>query len=414
MNTADAKQTAEILRILSVSTIIFSVSGILSGVLHGHNHFFLPVLAPIFQDLGLLFGVIFFTGPFGIHGLAWGVLLGAVMHFAVQIPGLFMFKFQWMPELGWRDPQLRKVIRLMLPRVLIGAAFLINLITINNINSRLGEGAASAFSWGIRIIDIPEALIGTAIAVVIFPTLSALSSMGRVEERRAAFSAVMRFILVATIPATAGIILIAEDAIRFLFNETETARILTAVYVMSLAIVFQSLHEVLSRAFYAQQDTLRPLIYSVVATVITVIWVVVMYQVYLINRPPTWSLIAVGAPAAGYVITFIVEVVLLTVVLKRQWGDIALPELTRVTLRTLAGTAIMVIVVFLVDQIVNAAGFSTYRRIHILIRVSIEIIAGGVAFIAAGMLLDIREVYHLMYLILKRRLPEPTPVKIAT
>ena len=78
---SESQQTAELLRILMLSPIIFSLSSLFTGVLNGHNHFLLPALAPIFQDIGLLFGAIFFTEQWGIHGLAWGAVLGASLHF---------------------------------------------------------------------------------------------------------------------------------------------------------------------------------------------------------------------------------------------------------------------------------------------------------------------------------------------
>src|SRR5262245_8907917 len=80
-------QTAELMRILLFSTLIFSVSGIVMGILNSHNHFLLPALAPIMFDLGILFGVVFLTKSFGVRGIAYGAVLGAALHFAIQVPG---------------------------------------------------------------------------------------------------------------------------------------------------------------------------------------------------------------------------------------------------------------------------------------------------------------------------------------
>ncbi len=405
LNDADTRQTAEIMRILSVGTIIFSLSGILAGILHGHNHFFLPVLAPIFQDLGLLFGVIFFLEPFGIHGLAWGTLLGAVLHFGIQVPGLFMFKFRWYPKLGWNDPQLRHVFQLMLPRILIGVTFLVNLITINNINSRLGEGAASAFSWGMRFMDIPQALIGTATGIVLFPTLSALTATGRFEERRAAFAGAMRFILFATIPSTAGLILVSYPALRLLFNEWDSAIIFTSIQVLSLAIIFQSLHEILTRSFYSQQDTLNPLRFSLIASTINIVTVISLYQVYKQVEPPLWSPLAVGAPAFGYVLIFIVEVILLGWTLRKRWGDIALPELARTAMKTLIATVVMVAAVLVWDVLLDAAGFGSYTTVNILIQIVSKVAVGGLAFVLTAWLTQIQELRDGLALWRARRQP---------
>ncbi|MCY4147399.1 MAG: hypothetical protein OXF90_13135, partial [Chloroflexi bacterium] len=83
-----SQNTIDMMRILLLSTVIFSVSGIFSGILNSHQHFLLPALAPIMFDLGILFGVLFLLPIFGVQALAWGAALGAALHFGVQLPGL--------------------------------------------------------------------------------------------------------------------------------------------------------------------------------------------------------------------------------------------------------------------------------------------------------------------------------------
>ncbi|MEZ4667486.1 MAG: lipid II flippase MurJ [Anaerolineae bacterium] len=141
-------QTVELMRILLISTLIFSVSGISMGILQSYNSFFLPAIAPIMFDLGILFGAGFLLKPFGVHGIAYGAVLGAALHFAVQVPGLLRFKIRWQVGMGWKDPVLHQVIRLMLPRVAGLGLFSLNFLIMNNIASRLGEGSVSALSWG--------------------------------------------------------------------------------------------------------------------------------------------------------------------------------------------------------------------------------------------------------------------------
>jgi putative peptidoglycan lipid II flippase len=408
---AQVTQTAQLMRILSLAAVIFCVSGIISGILHGHNNFFLPVLAPIFQDLGLLFGVIFFLPPFGIYGLAWGTLLGAILHLGIQIPGLVRLRYHWQGLLGWRDPQLRHVFTLMLPRILIGITFVIDLVVITNINSRLGEGAISAFSWSNRFIDIPQALLGTAVGIVLFPTLSALTATQQVEKRRRAFVGAMRFMLVATIPASVGLILVSYDALRVLFDEADSRIIFASIQILGVAIIVQSLHELLTRAFYAQQDTLRPLLFAIIASLVSVavMWLGFNYYrdqarivaietqwpwplVSPVYDPPLASFWAVGIPALGYVLTFLVEVVLLAWLLRQRWGDIGLGELWQVGRTTLLATLGMVIAIVLTRQAVMIAGFDAFTLGHILIRLAAEVGIGLLTFGLAAWALHIPEI----------------------
>jgi putative peptidoglycan lipid II flippase len=154
-------QTVVMLRILLLSTIIFVVSTVITDTLEGHHHFLSPALAPIMFDVGILIGVIFLLEPLGVYGIAWGAVLGALLHFLVQVPAMFYFRSRWRLTLNFNDPVFWTVILLMLPRV--AGIFVANVdkIIANNLASRLGEGAISAYNWGWQLTQIPQTLLGT-------------------------------------------------------------------------------------------------------------------------------------------------------------------------------------------------------------------------------------------------------------
>ncbi|MEP6988347.1 MAG: murein biosynthesis integral membrane protein MurJ, partial [Chloroflexota bacterium] len=262
-DAAAQQQTAELMRILLISTLIFSVSGISMGILQSHNHFLLPAIAPIMFDLGILFGAGFLIKPFGVRGIAYGAVIGAALHFAVQVPGLIRYHARWTPQMGWKDPMLWKVLRLMLPRVIGLGLFSLNFLLMNNIASRLGEGSVSALSWGWRLMQIPETLIGTAMGIVIFPTLAQLSEVGDEPGKRDAMSGALRFILIATIPAAVGLILIGQPIISLLeggaFDASASSLVYSVLRFFALGLVVHSALEVVARSFYADKDTLTPL-----------------------------------------------------------------------------------------------------------------------------------------------------------
>jgi putative peptidoglycan lipid II flippase len=141
--------TVDMLRILLISTLIFTISGISADILQSHHHFLSPAMAPIMFDVGILIGVLFLLEPLGIYGIAWGAVLGAVLHFIVQIPALIYYHARWRPTLGFGSPTFWRVIQLMLPRVAGLGVFYFTFALMNNLASRLGEGAVSAFSWGL-------------------------------------------------------------------------------------------------------------------------------------------------------------------------------------------------------------------------------------------------------------------------
>ena len=92
--------TANLMRLALISTIIFSVSGLAGGVLHVHQHFLLPALAPIIYNLGIIGGAIFLAPSFGVYGLMWGAIAGAAGHLLIQVPGLIRYKMSYQPIPG--------------------------------------------------------------------------------------------------------------------------------------------------------------------------------------------------------------------------------------------------------------------------------------------------------------------------
>jgi len=435
-------QTVKLMRILLISTLVFSISGIFQGILHSFNHFLLPALAPILFDVGLLFGVAFLIGPFGVYGIAWGAVLGALMHLGIQIPGLIRYRARWIPRLGWHDPALHRVVRLMIPRVLGLGVTTFNTIVFNNIASRMGSGAVSAFDWGYRLMNIPETLIGSAMGFVVFPTLAALSELGDLEHKRRAMSGAVRFIVIATIPAAAGLILIGRPMIGLLergaFDARDSALVYGALQFFAFGLIFQSIHEVIARSFYADKDTFTPLWVSVIAAVVNVAIVGGLYLGFVERLDDTlqaafvsWgeryaggeyaaafdalaaasarvtdtlaSVTGVGGLALGYSAIFLVELALLLVILRRRWGGIDEAALISTTLRTIAATGVMVAVVLGVDALLGRLGWHDAGLLLSALRVLGLAGAGAIAFGLSALAFGVQEIRALPELVLRRR-----------
>jgi len=400
-------QTAALMRILLISTLIFSVSGIFQGILHSHSHFLLPALAPVLQDLGLLFGIVFLLGRFGIYGVAWGAVLGAVLHFSIQVPGLIHYRARWWPELGWQNPNLRRVIVLMIPRLLGLGVVSFNFLVANNIASRLGEGAVSAFDWGWKLMQIPQTLIGSAMGFVIFPTLAALSELGDETGKRRAYAGALRFILVATIPSAVGLLLVGRPAIALLeggaFDASATDMVFSALQFFSIGIILHSVLEVTARGFYADKDTLTPLLAAVTGAIIGVLTALLLTPA-----------LGVGALALANSAAIGVEVAILLVILRRRWHGLNGPVVLGALLRSALASVAMAAVILVLDGALAAAGFGqdTGNKLELVIRVAAVVVVGGLAYVIAALLLGMREIRDAIRILLRRgaREEEATPV----
>jgi putative peptidoglycan lipid II flippase len=255
--------TAKLLRIVLVQTFIFGAGGVLVGVLHAHQHFFLPAIAPIFYNLGQIFGVLVLAPRMGIAGLTWGMALGAAGFLLIQTPMLFKLQARYFPSLGLRLDGVRRIGLLMLPRLVsLGLVELADVFFVR-LGSRLPDGHISAYFWGWRLMQFPETLFGTAIAQVAFPTLAELASTGDRGGLRDKANAALRVILTLTIPSAAGLILLGRPALLLIggaFDEQAIGWVHAALVIFSVRLVGEALLEIGARLFYAQQDTLTPMV----------------------------------------------------------------------------------------------------------------------------------------------------------
>ncbi len=420
---ATRAQTAALMRILLLSTLIFSVSGIMMGILQSHQHFLLPALAPIMFDVGILIGVIFFLPALGVEGIALGAVLGAALHLAIQIPGLVMFKARWSFELGLRDPTLWRVFRLMLPRVAGLGVFSLNFLVMNNIASRLGTAPVAALDWGWRLMQIPQTLIGTAIGTVIFPTLAALSEMGDEDGKREAMSGALRVILVTSIPAAIGIIFVGRPLISLLergaFDATASALVYSTLSFFALGIVVHSALEVVARSFYADKDTMTPLWAALLGAAINFVLAFALSGVMVVSANSHFNRIAAQFPQMGLTsdighvgglalansLGTAVEVLLLLWVLRRRWHGANEDALTRTVLKTLAASLVMALAIVIVNAIWNAAGLADRGLVFTIVQIALETSVGLLVFLGVAYWLRLEELQIVINAVLRRRQP---------
>lgn len=413
------RHTIEMMRILLLGTIIFSVSGIFSGVLNSHQHFLLPALAPIMYDIGILIGVVFLLPIYGVHGIALGAVLGAAMHLAIQIPGLVIYKMKWKRELGLRSPALWRVIRLMLPRVAGLGVFSLNFLIMNNIASRLGVGSVSALDWGWRLMQIPQTLIGTAMGIVIFPTLAALSEVNDLDGKRSAMAGALRFILIASIPAAIGLIVLGRPMISLLergaFDSSASALVYSALSMFTLGLVVHSILEVTARSFYADKDTLTPLFAALGGALVNLVMAFILSDVRTVDASAFQNSAARAFPTIGWQLEtgsvsglalanslgVMFEVFVLLNLLRRRWQGVQEHALAQTLVKTLVASLIMAAAIVIADTLWTASGIGG-GLLSTIARLAVETIIGLAVFIAAAIALNMRELSEL-WLIIRRR-----------
>jgi putative peptidoglycan lipid II flippase len=252
-------------RLMLLSPLLFAMSGMVTGILNARQQFLLPALAPMLYNLAIIFGALVLAEPWGIEGLAIGVVVGAALHLAVQVPGLVRERMRFRFLFDWRDAAVREVARLMGPRVLGLAAVQLNLFVTVFFASRLGSAELANVTYAFFIAQLPLALFGMALSTAAFPRLAEMVADGDLEGLRDTISRVLRFILFLTIPAAVGLALLREPLTRVLlergeFTSADTTMAALAVGWYCLGIVPQAGVEIHSRGFYALGDTRTPVV----------------------------------------------------------------------------------------------------------------------------------------------------------
>src|SRR5579859_5071951 len=143
--------TASLMRIMLCTVVIFSLSGLIMGILNTHQYFLTPALAPSMNNLGLIVGAIAFAPRFGIYGLAGGAVLGALLHFGVQLPELRRVKARLYPLADTRVSGVREVLWLMGPRVLGAAVVQINFVVNAALSSGMAAGSYTALTMAFGL-----------------------------------------------------------------------------------------------------------------------------------------------------------------------------------------------------------------------------------------------------------------------
>jgi putative peptidoglycan lipid II flippase len=281
----------QIMRLDLIATVIFSVSGLVIAGLQANQHFLLPAMAPAMYDLGMLFGVVILApqtpyqvGPItlpafgmGVFGLVYGTIIGALLFLLIQLPGLVRYKFRWTPAINLRHPGVQKVLRLMGPRVATVLFIQIVFIATDSIASWLAPGAVTALVYGWLFMQVPETLIGTAIATVLLPTISEQIAGGQVDLFRRSLNKAFRIILALTIPAAVLVMVGIRPLVSVLnFDAAGTDMVVWVTRGAMVGLIGHSLNEVAARAFYAQQNAIVPLGASFFATVTFIILAVLL------------------------------------------------------------------------------------------------------------------------------------------
>lgn len=264
--------TVYLTRIMFPYLILVSLAAVTMGLLNSKGKFGLPASASSFFNVGsLIVGVWgYYIGPsLDLHrttGMAVGVVVGGALQFLIQVPSARRVGFRYQPLLSFRDERVRQVMRLIGPAILGVAALQINVL-VNSIFASEGGGWLTWINRAFRLMHLPIGVFGVAISTVALPNLAKLVAAGNMEEFRRAFSYALRLTFLLTVPASIGLMVLAEPICRLIFeggqaSPLDTQQTASALFYYAFGLCGFSAVKIATDGFYTFNDTRTPAIIS--------------------------------------------------------------------------------------------------------------------------------------------------------
>ena len=369
-NAAQIEQTIFLTRLMFLSPIFFGLSSIFSGVLQYFHRFLFYSFAPILYNFGIILGIIFLLPSMGVRGVIYGVLLGAFLHFAIQLPVAISCGFRYRPIFNLGGEGLKKVFFLMLPRTLGVAGSQINLIIMTSIASTLASGSISILNLSQNLQNIPIGIIGVSFAVAVFAPLSSSLSRGAKDEFLKDFSSTFRQIIYIILPLSFLLFIMRNQVVEIIlrhgeFNRAAAELTSAGLGLFCLGIWAIALIPLISRAFFALKDTRVPTI--VVFSTITLNILLSFYFIALLDSEGFLKKIlmtvlqlkeagdvrVLGLPLA-FALSGILQFVLLLVLLYKKVADFNLGDIWKFVYKILIAGFMMAVAVYLSSYFISS------------------------------------------------------------
>ncbi len=332
--------TVELTRIMSITPMLFAISSVLGSVQQAFNRFLIFSLAGVFYNLGIITGIVALSGRFGIFGAAWGVVLGVMLQALLQWAGLYGLGFKYRPELNLKLTGVITTLKLMLPRSIDQGIDQINYSVETIIGSTVSPSAIAQFALANNLKNVPLVLIGSSITTAVFPRLAASAAGGQREKLIEGYVQTARLILFLAIPSALFTLVARGYIVRLLYGFGDQTTANTLGWFAG-TIVFTSLFMLVSRVYYAMQDTRTPLYTSLGSIPLNIALSILFSRSYgVVGLAMSASLVAA------------LETISLAVILRLRYGRFGETQILRGVWVMLIGGAIMTGILYpLISQV---------------------------------------------------------------
>jgi len=255
-------------RLFLLSPLLLGIGGVAMGLLNARERFGVPALAFNVYNLLIILGAIFLAPIHGIWGVAYGLIGGAALYLTVQLPALRAAGMRYSPRLGLRDAAVRRVGRLIVPRLVGQSAVHLNFIALTSFAALLPDNQIAPLNQAYQLMLLPHGVFVMSLVTVLFPRMSQLWAAGDLASFRETALRAVRLVVFVAVPVATALAVLRVPAVRLLyergqFDATSTALIAAPLLVYLSSSVAFAVSEPLIRTFYAMQDTRTPVLVAV-------------------------------------------------------------------------------------------------------------------------------------------------------
>ena len=411
-------------RILFPFLLMVSLAAVAMGVLNTKNYFAIPASASTMFNVGSIFGGL--ACAYGlapdyvariayslwhrvpaqrdeagavqaIIGMAMGTLIGGIMQWLIQVPSLRAVGYRWRPELSFRDPGVRQVMKLMAPAIIGSAALQINLVINTNFATSLGPGPVSWLQYAFRLIYLPIGIFGVAISTATLPLTSKAAALDDLDSFRRTLASALRLTFLLTIPSAVGLMVLSRPIIALIYQRgsfaaDDTLQTAQALSYFALGLVAYATLRVLTPSFYALKETRVPMLASLVS--IVTYYLVASVSVRQFGFGHRGLALSISAVA-------IVQSVLLFVFMRRRLGSLEGGSLWAVFGKVAVAAAVMGAICWQVSsQFERAWGMQTLSAR--MLNVGCSVTLGVVVFYLAARWLRVQEITQLTAILARK------------
>jgi putative peptidoglycan lipid II flippase len=389
--------TVTLSQVLFPILILLGASGVVVGILNSYDRFGAFAIAPLFWNLTIIAVLVVliprFEGQDRIYAYAIGILAGTLVQLLIPTFDLrnTPFKFGWSFE--WRNPDVRRVLLLMLPVTISLGLINFNLVINSLFGTLVSHQAPAAIDKAFRIYQLPQGVFSVAIATVLFPTLARFAARGAHDDLRATMANGMRQILFVLVPAAAAILVLSEPMIRLVYQRGEftpeqTTLVSTALFWFAFSLPTNGLFLLLTRTFFSLQRPWVPTTIAAANLAVTALAALALYH------------LGVGGIVAATAIATAVTVVAQAVILRRLLGGLELGRLADAGLRIALSSATLAAVSLGIWEILDEAlGRGLAGQIASL---GTALALGGLAYVGVARLLRVEELDQILRLVRRR------------